>query len=381
VATPTTGNQREIPVPDVDLLLADGWTHVRLYRAASYTGTASLLTSIALVAGQTLYTYDDDTGSATDWYEHCYFKTAGSVESTRSERTPVEGGPAIQFTMPGVSGVTSSGGTTSTVVASAYINSAVIDNPWLRWFLRFISGTGVAGQERLVSGFDAATGTFTVTPLFTAATPSGGTFELWAQEGGEWWRYQARRQLAGEVWVPFDWPLATPAITGQRIFPLPHWIEGAEQIQSFQRRVGKGPADYRYEPVTAVDFGERDGGGVEARFWSPPPGGDVYVLRGRRHPPAPQSDSSVYLMSEQVVELVTTAIAAGAARALARRAGGASQSEAWAKVATDLEREWKGRARDLGLFPESGRTKTSRIVSIGGHWQGAVYPHRPYGTG
>lgn len=70
--------------PDIESIKAY-YDKLRIYRAAIYDGSYSLIGTINLADEVTLYTYIDNSGLSTDVYRFAYFKTVGSVESSQWE--------------------------------------------------------------------------------------------------------------------------------------------------------------------------------------------------------------------------------------------------------------------------------------------------------
>lgn len=68
--------------PDIESIKAY-YDKLRIYRAATFDGSYSLITTINLADEKSLYTYIDNSGLSTDVYRFAYFKTVGSVESSR----------------------------------------------------------------------------------------------------------------------------------------------------------------------------------------------------------------------------------------------------------------------------------------------------------
>lgn len=78
--------QLDIVVSDIAATLSAGYTHIKIYRSSQETtGFTELTTSsnrIALVSGQSNYTFVDETGTTKMWYKRSFFD--GSSESTLS---------------------------------------------------------------------------------------------------------------------------------------------------------------------------------------------------------------------------------------------------------------------------------------------------------
>jgi hypothetical protein len=78
--------QLTIYVDDITTVMTV-FTHIKIYTATSEGGTYTLLTSLALVAGQSTYSYTHATGTSATWYRSSYWSV--STESSLSD--PVQG--------------------------------------------------------------------------------------------------------------------------------------------------------------------------------------------------------------------------------------------------------------------------------------------------
>jgi len=78
-----------IVVSNVDVYIGMAFTHVRIYTSATETGTYTYLINLALVAGQTEYSYTHVAGTNTTWYKSSIYDNINDRECCWSE--PVKG--------------------------------------------------------------------------------------------------------------------------------------------------------------------------------------------------------------------------------------------------------------------------------------------------
>lgn len=87
--------QLTIYVDDIDAVMTV-FTHIRLYTSTEEEGTYSHLDYVALVAGQSVYTYTHTDGTSDTWYKSSYW--SASTESSLSD--PVQGEEAELYHYP-----------------------------------------------------------------------------------------------------------------------------------------------------------------------------------------------------------------------------------------------------------------------------------------
>lgn len=186
------GASIQIYVPDDDVQIDNGYTHIRIYWATSQTATATQETDIALVSGQGDYEYVKSDALETDWWEWCLFD--GSTEGPRSERFRV--GPLVCTkkeirraagrrlrVMRKVGTVLASPTPTTTAFASTnLIDADASSHKYANALCRFSSGNQ-AGETRRIrnetnSGYAPTTGVLTTNP-FSGAPSAGDEFEIW----------------------------------------------------------------------------------------------------------------------------------------------------------------------------------------------------------
>jgi len=75
----------DITVEDITTIMANGYTHLRVYSDTSQTGTfATLEGTVTLVAGTNAYSFVDVDGTSSLWYKVAYYGS-GPGESEKSE--------------------------------------------------------------------------------------------------------------------------------------------------------------------------------------------------------------------------------------------------------------------------------------------------------
>ena len=184
------GNWYTAYVPFDDEAIDAGYTVVRFYKAATENGSYSLVGTATLVDGQKDYSYNDESGLATDWwYWTLYGATPG--ESGASEPQPA-GQPRVTrlalrqavgkrlqmldvYTMASVS--------SSTVgVISELIDPDASPHIIAGRYMRCSAGTAIGQTRRIRSGsigYAVAIGTITLNRATSPAWIAGDTVELW----------------------------------------------------------------------------------------------------------------------------------------------------------------------------------------------------------
>lgn len=180
-------------VPDDDVQIDNGYTHIRFYVASSQTATATLQDSVELDAGQGDYEYVYSGAQETDWWEWClYGDTPG--EGPRSERMRIgpmvctkkdirqAAGRRLRIMRKVGTVLDSPSPTTTTFASTNLIDADASDHLYANNIVRFSSGN-LAGESRRIrnvdgDGYDPATGTLT-TNAFSQAPSSGDEFEIW----------------------------------------------------------------------------------------------------------------------------------------------------------------------------------------------------------
>jgi len=195
------GPSYDIYVPEVDGLIALGYTGIRVYWATSETASPSLATTLTLVSGTYDYSYNNTSGAETDWAEHCWYG-ATPGEGPRSTRVPVGRPRTTRLQVRQAVGRRLRLMELQTVASSAsnvkFIATALIDpdaSPYryCSWFARHAVGT-FAGEIRRVRDYDSAgttTGYVPSTGEIQVGRTWGGTLgasdvvELWKPKGDE----------------------------------------------------------------------------------------------------------------------------------------------------------------------------------------------------
>lgn len=194
------GGQAFIYAADDDQKIALGYTHIRVYWATSETATATLATSLELVAGQKDYEYNKTDALSTDWFEYAFYGV-GPGEGPRSERVPIgppqttgrlirQGAGRRLRIMDGpytISSVTDA----DTMVISDLIDPDATPHGFANRFVRVIDGAA-AGQTRRTraagstpAGYVPASGTLNVNRATNPAWLAGDVVELWRGQGDD----------------------------------------------------------------------------------------------------------------------------------------------------------------------------------------------------
>ncbi len=236
--TAVLGWQFTAPVPDVDDVIALGFTHVRFYYAASEAGSYSQGGSdVLLVSGTLTYSYNRTTGLTTDWVQWCYYG-ATPGESTRTDPQPV--GPPAQTTRKlirqgvgkrtglmdlfTIASVTDS----DTCVISETIDTDSLASKYARRFVRVSAGTAIGQTRRLNSvsnaaaGYVPATGTFNINRATSPAWVAGDELELWVARGDKDMSAlvdAAMQDARRNIWVQGYYTFVTVAEQSEYVLP------------------------------------------------------------------------------------------------------------------------------------------------------------------
>lgn len=340
------GNTLPISAPDIDQAIADGYTVVRVYSSATRDGSYSLLGTVTLVADDTAYTYSDTTGTATTWYRTAYYG-ATPGEATQSEPFPAYGATVytllqmvrdvtsfmglrarvpgdytqIGTVATGASGVTTSSGTSSTVVCTSYADSMFVNSDSFRgWFLRFANGS-ISGEERRLTGLtNNSTGTFTAARAFSASTPNSAAFDVWGKQPYQHW-VEVINDATMDVPMPFYYALT--GVTSQTEYVLPAAFQTESQVTRLIRRTGDDANEHMLYPGEGFETYPLEGGGVKLYRPTGFPNNSVYLVQGVRYPPKMfQSTDTVPLSDVAHRAWVAAAAAQAAERFEAAPAGG-----------------------------------------------------------
>lgn len=369
--------------PDIASDIAT-FDQLRFYRASSQTGSGSVVNTATLVAGTTSYQYQDTSGLATDWYYHTLFNSSSSQESTATERIPATnapvysrqtirqmladrlgcyGKPLRNYTFPGSSGTTTGAGSSTTVVCSTFISGRWATNQWVDWFLRATSGTE-SGNERLVTSFTAASGTFT-TDAWGTGVGNSATFELYMLRPSSWWDQridQARR----DVWTPFRAPL--DGIQSQLEYVLPWYVEDPEQVLGMSYRQGTTIRQGRFTGGQPLNIRSLEDGGCFLFLDTPLAANSVYFLEGYRHPAAFISDTDTKFLTEQNLELLLiTACMRACEQLLIEQVGGSGENRAvWEGKYRKYEADRRALLRETGDWKRLRSPRQTQMISTDG---------------
>lgn len=375
------GNLISIAIPNIASDIAT-FTTLRIYRCTSQTSTTTLINSPTLVAGTTQYQYQDTSGLLTSWYTWNLFD-GGSNTTTDAERFPAVNAPAWDratlrqlvadrlglygkpkrgLAMPAVSGTTTGAGSSTTAVDSTYISGRWETNAFRDWYLLATSSTE-SGNERLITSFTAASGTFT-TDAFATGIGSGATIEIYGMRPSTWWTERVNDGL-WDLWVPVRSPL--DGITSQTEYALPWYFEDPEQILGLTYRTGDTIRQGRFYGGRDLVLKPLDGGGVFAYLEDSIAANSVYFLEGYRHPSKLISDTDVVILSEQNKNiLVITAAMRAAQRIAQEQVGGSTENRAiWERKWLQLEDERKAINAETGDWKRLRSPRQTSMVDVG----------------
>lgn len=188
--------------PNVDTLMAQGWSGLRLERGPNSTNLAAFaqIATIPYVAGTTSYLYIDSTGASSDWYRTArqgppptyvlgdyappwpvvlppISTVAPARRSLRNMRRVL--GRRLQGSLHVIT--TTSDGTTAgtTVVSTSGLANQLDPNRYRQWWVMPADGVS-AGQVRHVGeqGLNPTTGELSVAPAYTSQIVRGTQVEL-----------------------------------------------------------------------------------------------------------------------------------------------------------------------------------------------------------
>ena len=396
--TALLGPHIDIPVPEVDAILADGvYTDVRLYRSPSQYGTYAAIYTALLVAGQTSYPYDDAAGSATNWYRYTWYNHVSLAESSPSASVP--GGtsqsldlltirrrvtarfglfahPEGDYNPEDPSVTCTADGTISTFVDANYKDSRYPSNKFREWYAYCILdavSTNNTGKERRVggpTGLATTTGTFTTARDFPQAVKQGALIDLYGEEPRRWWDDRINEALS-DINTPFQWSFGGTTDAGGQAsateYALPAFVEDEERIQGIWYRTGTEPRGRRYTRGVDFDFRKQEGGGVIIDFYSGLSQNAVYMVDGYRHPEPLRSDSDTVLLSPDQYDLVTITAAAQAALVKSQQVGLSKEGrKEWADRYVQMEAERKSLSGQVKSWNSSRSPRREQMVAIGG---------------
>ena len=235
--TAVLGWEVTAPVPDVDDVIALGYTEVRFYYASSEAGSYSQGTPATLVSGTLSYSYNRTTGLLTDWWQWCYYG-ATPGESTRTDPQPVTvGGLTTRKAIRQAVGVAlhlcdvftlASVTDADTAVISETIDADAQAAKYARRFVRVSGGTAIGQTRRInaasnaAAGYVPASGTFNINRATSPAWVAGDEVELWVARGDADLSAMidtAMQYARRNIWIDDEYILVTE--DSQSEFPMP----------------------------------------------------------------------------------------------------------------------------------------------------------------
>jgi hypothetical protein len=241
----------EVAVPDITAVMVD-YSKLQIQSASSAAGSYGDLVTLDLVAGTTFYT-TEQTGTVATWLRYRFENNAGNSTTdwspvftcapTGQTFQTIRQELAKEMGMYG-SGTTTAAGSTSTVVDSSQIVSILTTNAWQGGWLKMTSGDA-SGQVSRIASYAIASGTFTVSPVFSAASGSGKTYELY-RDLGPTDLDEAINDALRHVMVEDEFLLAgdtATAAVGRKEYPLPYWVKKKAQVRGLDRMRAPGTDD------------------------------------------------------------------------------------------------------------------------------------------
>ena len=254
------GVDLNIPVSEVDSIIgtaSNKFDSIRLYSAPTRGGTYSLVTTITLVAGDTIYTYSDVAGTTTTWYKVTFYNSVTLNETSLTETEPFPAARDIltrkelrQKIVKNLAGKIGSPSaiTAQTVVVAALTDTANDVDYYTGWHLYRPDATSSADNDRRVSSITLATGTLTHGGAAYADTTSTSEqveilpldldYDLLNEkinDGLEDTRWLTRFEMGTN--------------SGQNQYTLPSFIEGPEYVPMIWRRFGGTADSYIWKPI------------------------------------------------------------------------------------------------------------------------------------
>jgi hypothetical protein len=256
------GVDLNIPVASVDEIIGTAvnrFDNIKLYSAATRGGTYALVTTIALVAGDTLYTYTDTAGVSSTWYKVTFFN---SVTSNETELTETEPFPATRDRLTRkelrqklvrnlagkVFATAPSSVTSQTVVLAELIDTAADSEYYEGWHLYRPDSTSTLDADRRISVYTPASGTLTHggSP-YTDITATSEQTEIVPLDLD----YVTLLGLINDGLEDTRWlyRLELSMVSGQNQYVLPNMVEGEEYVKQIWRRHGGTANSYIWKPV------------------------------------------------------------------------------------------------------------------------------------
>lgn len=175
-----------IPVEDITTTMLT-YTSIKLYSSTSPGGTFSLVTTITLVAAQTVYDYTDSSGDANTVYQVEYYNATGPVTSSRSATFYASGTTLLRLRLEAArdagaafESTCSALGTTTTLIDSSLQDQGV-DTAFLEGsYIYRPNAAAAADKVRRVKtdGYTVATFTLGVDRAWTNAPASGEVYHV-----------------------------------------------------------------------------------------------------------------------------------------------------------------------------------------------------------
>lgn len=251
-----------IPVPNVDEIYgtsANRYDSIRLYRAPSRGGTYTLVTTIPLTPGDTVYPFVDGSGALSSWYKVTFYNSALALETPLDRASPFPAARDIttrkelrQKIITNLGGLvlTGASGTSTTITHSSLINTlAVAGDLYTGWTVYRPDAINSGDRQRSVISYDGTTGTITV-----ASTGNAYDAPVQPEETVELFPFVIAFDKLNEKLndgledTRFLYRLELGLTSGQLQYELPSFVEGPEYVPQLWFRRGQSGA-YRWLPI------------------------------------------------------------------------------------------------------------------------------------
>lgn len=255
------GNTLYIPVSEVDEIIGTGtsqFNSIRLYSSSERGGTYDLVTTITLVAGDTVYTYEHTTGVSSTWYKITFYNSFSGNETeltesepfraTRDRLTLKELRQKIIRNLAGKAPLTATSITAQVVTIPSLIDTAADSEYYEGWHLYRPDSATEADNDRRVSGYTVATGALTHGGLaYADTTATSEEIEISPLDID----YNVLLEKISDGLLDTRWlyRFEIGMISGQTSYNLPGFVEGEEYVKQIWRRHGGTANSYVWRPI------------------------------------------------------------------------------------------------------------------------------------
>jgi hypothetical protein len=218
-------NTIRLTEPDVNALMTGGWTGLRLERGPNATNIAAfqLVVLLPYVTNQTVYTYADATGAASDWYRTAHYGPGGigvfspawpvlpaPITADGGARRSLKNCRRMLARRSGslqVVTTTSDGNTAGSTIISTGLATVLDANRYRAWYAMPTDGVS-NGQIRTIgdTALNPTDGTLNISPPYRSQIVQGTQIEFHKllppeELGGSMGLRQALNLALAECWV------------------------------------------------------------------------------------------------------------------------------------------------------------------------------------